>query len=181
MRKKIFENPLIKDRITVLKTSEDTNGEYTLLQIDLLVGGGNMLHYHTSFEEEFTAIDGELGLVQGKQQIILKPGEHKLIRRGQLHRFFNPGKTNIRFQVKFLPAQENFLDCLAITYGLAADGLTNKEGIPKKLDHLAFLLEHSDTRFKGWLGIITPFMLRRAKSARKRGVDRYLIDKYCSA
>ena len=76
------------------------------------------------------------------------------------------------------PAQEGFLKALSIGYGLAGDGLTNKKGIPKKLDHLAVVLELSETRFRGVLGLVTPWLLKRAKRARKKGVYDALVEKY---
>jgi len=76
------------------------------------------------------------------------------------------------------PAQEGFLKALSIGYGLAQDGLTTKKGIPKKLDHLAVVLDLSETRFRGVLGIITPWLLKRANRARKKGTYNALVEKY---
>jgi mannose-6-phosphate isomerase-like protein (cupin superfamily) len=179
MQKRVFENPLIKDKVTVLKTSHETNGEYLLVEVEMKAGGGNALHYHTSFTEEFVAVQGVLGIALGKKELMLKPGERATAGINELHRFFNPGSCTIRFHVKIAPAQDRFIQCLAIGYGLAADGLTNSKGIPKKFDHLAVLLELSDTRFPGFLSLISPIMLHRAKKARRRGVDKQLIEKYC--
>lgn len=51
-------------------------------------------------------------------------------------------------------------------YGLADDGKTNDKGIPKKMDHLAVLMEHADTRLTGFLSLIEPWLLYRARGAR---------------
>ena len=56
MDKRVFENPVIGDRVTFLKSSEETNGAYTLLEIELIAKGGNALHYNRSFSETFTAV-----------------------------------------------------------------------------------------------------------------------------
>jgi quercetin dioxygenase-like cupin family protein len=179
MRKRIFENPMMRDKVTVLKAGEDTNGEYILVEVELKKGGGVPLHYHTSFTEEFTAVEGILGIGLKKKNLLLIPGEKAMADKNELHRFYNPGDETIRFLVKIAPAEERFLQSLGIGYGLATDGLTNKNGTPKKLDHLAFLLELSDTRFKGFLALITPFLLRRAKKVRQKGIGDELIRKYC--
>ena len=178
MEKRIFENPIIKDRVQILKSTTETSGEYLLLEIELAPGGGNGLHYHTSFAEEFIPVDGELGIQLEEKNIILTPGQKSTAQAHQLHRFYNPGKKPIRFHVRVAPAQEGFLKALSIGYGLAGDGLTNKKGIPKKLDHLALVLELSETRFKGVLGLVTPLLLKRAKRARKKGVYDALVEKY---
>ena len=179
MNKKVFENPLIKDRVTVLESAEETGGDYLLLQVELEAGGGNAWHYHTSFAEEFTAVEGTLGIGVNKKQVLLKPGQKAVAHIGQVHRFYNPGREKILFHVKLVPGNTGFLQTLGIAYGLAADGLTNKKGIPKKLDHLACVWELSDTRLTGFLSLITPFLLRRAKRARKKGIQKMLLEKYC--
>jgi quercetin dioxygenase-like cupin family protein len=170
---------MIKDKVTVLKSSQDTGGEYILVEVEMKAGGGNPWHYHTSFTEEFIAVEGVAGIGLDNKNFHLWPGQHMTAGIKQLHRFYNPGNTTIRFRVKIAPAQDRFLQSLSIGYGLAADGLTNKNGIPKKMDHLAFLLELSDTRFKGFLALITPFLLKRAKRVRRKGVGEELIKKYC--
>lgn len=179
MEKRVYENPKIKDRVTFLTTSAETGGAYTLVQVELEPGGGNALHYHTNFDEEFTALDGTLSIGLKKRQLHLKPGEKALARIGQLHRFYNASTEPIRFQVKLTPGSDSFEKAIAIGYGLAGDGLTNKSGVPKKLDHLAVMLELSNTRLTGFLALITPFLLRRAKRARKKGILQELENKYC--
>lgn len=180
MEKRVFENPLIKDKVTLLESSQETNGAYTLLQVQLEAGGGNDLHFHTSFTEEFTAIEGVLSIGLKKRQLHLKPGEQAIAHVNQLHRFYNAGKTSIRFDVKLTPGSVEFEKCIAIGYGLASDGMTNKKGIPKKMDHLALLLDLGNTRLTGFIALITPYLLYRAKRARKKGVLKELENKYWS-
>jgi mannose-6-phosphate isomerase-like protein (cupin superfamily) len=179
MTTRVFENPVIKDKVTVLKNTAETAGEYILVEVEMRPGGGNSLHYHTSFTETFIAVEGVLGIGIENKELHLWPGQHLTAGIKQLHRFFNPGNTTIRFRVKIAPARDSFLQSLSIGYGLAADGLTNDKGIPKKLDHLAFLLDLSDTRFKGFLALMTPFLLQRAKRVKRKGMGEELIKKYC--
>ena len=178
MKNRVFEHPAMKDKITVLKSSKDTGGEYILVEVELKKGGGNPLHAHSTFNEEFIPVEGELGIGLGKKNLRLIPGETALAEINQWHRFYNPGDKTIRFQVKISPAQDRFLECIGINYGLANDGLTNKAGIPKKLDHLAFLLDHSDTKLKGVFGLIAPVLLRRAWKVKRSGTGEELIRKY---
>jgi quercetin dioxygenase-like cupin family protein len=178
IQKRVFENPKIKDKVTLIKSSRETDHTYTLVEVELAAGGGNAFHFHTSFTEEFTAVDGVLGIGLKGGAVHLKPGETTVAKPNELHRFYNPGNQSIRFMVKLSPGAEHFEKSLAIGYGLAGDGLTNKQGIPSKMDHLAVLLELSDTRFNGFLGLITPLLLRRARKARQRGVLQQLEERY---
>ena len=178
MEKRVFENPLIKDKVTLLKSSADTNGAYTLVEVELQAGGGNDLHYHTSFTEEFTAVEGTVSIGLKKEQLHLKPGQKAVAQINQEHRFYNAGNTTIRFEVKLVPGAVAFEKGLAIGYGLATDGYTNKQGIPKKLDHLAVLLDLTNTRLTGFYRLIIPYLLYRAKKARAKGVLTELENRY---
>lgn len=179
MEKRVFHNPRVKDKVTVLKTSEETGGDHILVEVELAPGGGTPKHYHTSFNETFIPVEGILGVDVGKKEFRLQHYQTATAKRNQVHRFYNPGEQTIRFRVKISPAENRFLESLCIGYGLADDGLTNNKGVPKKLDHLAVILEHSDTRFTGLLSLVEPFLLRRAKKARKKGVMKELIEHYC--
>lgn len=177
--KKVFYNPKIKDKVTVLRSAEDTNNEYILVEVELAPGGGNDRHYHTTFDETFMPVQGVLGVEVEKTQLLLQGNATATAYKNEVHRFYNPGNETIRFRVKIFPAQPRFLESLCIGYGLADDGKTNSKGIPKKLDHLAVLLEHADTRLTGFYALIESWLLRRARRARKKGVLNQLLEQYC--
>lgn len=179
MDNRTFENPLIKDKVRILESTSETNGEYLLLEIELAPGGGNNLHYHLNFDEEFTAIEGSLGIEKKHGKIILREGESATAYKQELHRFFNPGKEPITFQVRLTPGHMGFENGLRIAYGLARDGKTNRNGIPKKIDHLAVILDMTDTRLTGLISVIEPWLLKRAKKALDKGIQRELLTAYC--
>ena len=94
-------NPIIKDPVTFLQTSEESGGKITEADITLMPEGGNPLHYHKTFSETFTAIEGELGLKLGNKEIkILKEGETHTVEPMSVHGFFNPADREIKFNVK---------------------------------------------------------------------------------
>jgi quercetin dioxygenase-like cupin family protein len=177
--KRVFENPLIKDKVTFLQTSTETSGAYTLVEVELAAGGGNGLHAHTSFNEEFIPLEGILGIEVGKKKWQLKPGESAAAQPGDWHRFYNPGNAPIRFQVKLTPGSEGFEKGLKIAYGLADDGETNNKGIPKRLEHIALLTTMTDTLIPGIFSVIQPLLRWKAKKAIEKGIDQQLINKYC--
>jgi oxalate decarboxylase/phosphoglucose isomerase-like protein (cupin superfamily) len=65
--KRIIINPLFKDTVKFVKTSTESDGKNSELEITLLSGGKNLIHYHKSYSETFTAIDGEAGTGLGKK------------------------------------------------------------------------------------------------------------------
>lgn len=81
-------NPELKETSTFLQTAAQSGGTLSEPETTLLPGGGNPLHYHTSYTEKFTALEGELGLeLRKRQKLILKPEKSYLIKIGEVHRF----------------------------------------------------------------------------------------------
>lgn len=138
------------------------------------------MHYHTSYIEIFTALEGELGLeLENKRQVILQPGESFVVNIGDIHRFFNPGNKQIRFRNEVHPGHEGFENTLRILSGLAADGLYNKKGIPKDITDLAICGIMSDMRLPGLMSLTTPILKIIAARAIKSGKQQQLLDRYC--
>ena len=176
--RRVFYNPIYKDKVTVLKSSGDTGGLYSLGELEVAPGGGNGMHIHTSFEETFIAVDGEIGVVLGSRQYLLKPGESITIPKNTPHHFINTTAGTVRCHVKFVPGHENFIKGLAIAYGLAGDGHTNQKGIPKNLTHMAILMVLTDTHPAGIGRFIFPVFRWLAARAAKNGTQQMLLDKY---
>ncbi len=179
--KRVITNPMFDDTVTFVKTSDETGGEYTLLEIQLSPGGGNPLHYHFDYEETFTAKEGELTVNQAKNKSVnLKPGKSYTVKRNEVHGFANTTDAPITFEVKLSPGQQGFEDCLRIMYGLAHDGLMNKNGAPKDLA-TAFILGEmgkmkiTDTMYK----LISPLGNWMARRAIEKGKKDELINRYC--
>jgi quercetin dioxygenase-like cupin family protein len=174
-------NPVIHDEVTFKKTAMETGGASTELEIRLKPGGKNDLHYHLTYSEVFTALDGDLGVRHaGKQTTLLKPGESIRVEPGEVHAFYNPGNSDIRFKVELLPGHEGFEKSLRILYGLANDGLVNKKSIPKNLYHIAVIAKLSEMRSANLLlRLMSPLFDYLGKKAEKNGIEKDLIEKYC--
>ena len=143
-------NPVQRDRVVFIKTSSETGGELTLVELQVSPGGGNPLHFHTSFTERFMVDEGELGAQIGKRRLLLHVGESELVAVRTPHRSFNSSTTSsVRVRVELRPGRPGFEDSLRIGYGLARDGLVNSAGVPRNLLHVAVLAELSDTRILG--------------------------------
>lgn len=178
--KRTIVNPAFKDTCTFINTSRETNGKASNLELTLEPSEGNFMHYHKTFTETFTAIDGELGLrLAGNKTKILKPNESYAVPPNQLHSFFNPGKTGIKFKIDITPGHEGFENSLKIVYGLAEDGLTDSKGTPKSFTHIAVLAKLSDSNLSGIFMLLGPVLKFVARRAEKSGLEKELINKYC--
>lgn len=176
-----IENPIIKDKVTFLETAAETQGKFTLVQVELAPGGGNDLHFHKTFDETFTAVEGTLGIQVGLEFIELEPGESATATMGILHRFYNPSQTEkVVFNVLVQPGSAGFEKTLQVAYGLAGDGRTHpKSGIPKNLYHMALLIQWSDTNIPGLFSLFEPVMRWMAKRAMRKGIAQELEAQYC--
>jgi hypothetical protein len=62
-------NPVTHERITFLRTSEDTNGKYFLFDCRVTPGGATLpVHIHRTQEERFTVVSGTLGVLLGSTE-----------------------------------------------------------------------------------------------------------------
>lgn len=181
MKREIY-NKELKETIYFRKTSADTKGEYTELEISLEPKGGNPLHSHKAYTELFTAVKGRLGMeLQKGKTILLQPGESYRVKKGEVHRFFNPGSEQITFTNKVEPGSAGLENTLRILCGLAEEGLYSTSGIPRHPLHLAVCAGMSDMRLTGWKGKLTgPFISLLFWIAVKTGVKQALIKKYCT-
>ena len=172
-------NPIQKDAVTFLETADEIGGARTVLDMEVAPGGGNTLHYHTSFAEHFTVISGEFSVQIGKEHFKLKLGKSAVAPIGSLHRWYNTTQEAALVRVELRPGSIGFERSLQIAYGLARDGCMNKQGLPKSIVHMALLVELADTGIPGFFSVIAPLMRMIAKQARRKGIERGLIARYC--
>ena len=177
MERKIY-NPIQKDQVIFLKTHADTNGESTLVEVELADGGGVGLHYHKTYSEKFDCLEGEVQVQLGKTIYKLKTGESATANPNINHLFRNRSGSPCKFRVEIKPASRGFEQSLQIAYGLANDGLTKPNGFPKDKLALAWLFDISESNLPGWMSIFEFILRKQAKKARAKGLDKQLIEKY---
>lgn len=176
--RRIFVNPVYKDKATVIKTAAETNGAYSLGELEVAPGGGNFMHTHSAFEETFTAVKGRLGIMLKGKKHFLNPGESISVPLHTPHHFFNDSMETVVCHVKFVPRHDDFIKGIAIAYGLARDGKTDAQGTPKSFIHLALLMSLTDTKPTGLLGKLFPFFKWLANRAKRNGMEKALLEKY---
>ena len=179
MEKRTFANPAINDSATFIKTSAETGGAYTLIEIDLGKSNGPPLHYHNAFSEKFEVKKGVLYLQVGKDKKVLKIGDSFTVPAGTPHRFYNETTDMVTFHITLAPGHTGMENFIRIFYGLASDGLTDKNGKPKSFAHLAVALVMSDSNAPGWMSLLSPVIRGAARRAKKNGTEEWLLDKYC--
>ncbi|WP_134683682.1 cupin domain-containing protein [Brevibacillus migulae] len=142
---RVVINPRTGEKVTFLKTMEETNGEFLLFRTDLPPANGIFPHYHTQFVESFTGLEGNLELTIDGKKTFLKEGEKAHVPEGTIHSFWNPSDKVVSFTVEIRPAGtfEHFVRC---GYGLDTDGRSFylpflQQDIPKNILLLGTLFE----------------------------------------
>jgi len=179
MHKRVFFNPAINDTATFIKTAEESDGAYSLLEIELFKSEGPPLHYHNAFSEKFEVLDGTLYLQVGKEKKVLQAGEAVLVPKGKPHKFYNITDDKVIFRITLQPGHTGMENFIKIIYSLAQDGLTDKKGKPKNFAHLASILVMSDSNASGMMSLLSPIIRAVARRAKKDGTEQWLLDKYC--
>ena len=140
-----IHNPVTGERITFLATSADTDGEAvvieTVVQPDGCVAAA---HVHPSQSERFAVKSGTLGLKTGREKQTLGAGQFVTVESGTAHRFWNAGDEPVTFVCEIRPALQ-FESLLETMFALAADGKTNRKGMPNLLRLAVIANTHFDT------------------------------------
>lgn len=140
----VIENPVTGERIVFHQTSRETNGEAVVFETFVQPNGFvAAAHVHPKQEERFEIVSGTLRLNVDGEEIVAGPGERITIRAGRPHRFSNAGDDEVRFRCEVRPALQ-FEQLLETMFALAADGKTNKKGMPNLLRLAVIARAHFD-------------------------------------
>jgi mannose-6-phosphate isomerase-like protein (cupin superfamily) len=139
-----IENPITGERVTFLATSADTDGEAVVIETVVQPHGFvAAAHVHPAQSERFAVETGTLGLKVGRKKVTLAAGEVVTVEAGNAHRFWNAGDEPVRFVCEVRPALR-FEQLLETMFALAADGKTNRKGMPNLLRLAVIARAHFD-------------------------------------
>ena len=171
-------NPVQRDAATFLETSEETGGERTLAELEIAPGGKVTPHYHLAYSERFTVLEGRLIVEIDGVRHELGVGDQAVAAPGSLHAWSNPAQERSVAHVELRPGSPGFEKGLRVAYGLAADGLVLKNGVPRNPLHTALMLEMGEVRLPGAYAALGRILGLLAHLARWRGIDRELERRY---
>lgn len=158
---------------TFVKSGAETGGAYELVQVELEPYGGNDWHYHKTFVEEFTVLEGEVNIGHNGSQQLLRKGETTRADKEDMHYFKNAGAEKAVLQVRITPAA-GLEKTLRVAYGLINDGLL-KNDMTENPWHMALLLGYSESYLPFMPAPIQePLINALAKIAQWKGEDKSL-------
>ncbi|KAJ9619867.1 hypothetical protein H2203_008140 [Taxawa tesnikishii (nom. ined.)] len=178
-------NPILKDIVEFTNYGIETDGAFFSIKCVVKPKGGAILHKHASYSENLKCLRGKMGIETGygkaSKTHIYGPGEEVHVAAGKWHRFFNPSETeDMEFEGTVTPAHQGFEIMLHIMYGLARDGLCNKDDpVPKSFVHACLTLAMAEVTFAQWdLWLVSQMAGAVRAWARWTGEEERLIKKY---
>jgi quercetin dioxygenase-like cupin family protein len=140
----ILHNPVTRETVHIVRSAAETGGEYVLVEVCVEPDGFvAATHVHPYQTEVFEILEGEVGFRAGGETILAHAGDTVVVEPGTAHRFWNAGDTPARFRCEVRPALQ-FEQLLATMYALAADGKTNRKGMPNPLRLALIAKRHFD-------------------------------------
>ncbi|MBA2461227.1 MAG: cupin domain-containing protein [Actinobacteria bacterium] len=139
-----IENPVTGERLLFLETSQETNGEYVLVECTVQPSGFvASAHTHPYQTERFEVEEGTVGFKLDGKEIVAGPGETIVVPAGSSHKFWNAGETVAKFVCEVRPALQ-FERLLETMFALANDGRTSRKGMPNPLRLAVIANAHFD-------------------------------------
>jgi quercetin dioxygenase-like cupin family protein len=140
-----LENPVTGEVLVFHRTSAETNGESVLVETIVRPHGFvAAAHVHPNQTERFEVLEGLLGLRVGAKELVAGPGDVAVVAPGTPHRFWNAGEEEARFLCEVRPALQ-FESLIETMFTLAAEGRTNRNGLPNPLRLAVIARAHFDT------------------------------------
>lgn len=140
-----LENPITGEVLIFHRTSRDTDGE--AVEVETIVRPGGFVaaaHVHPHQSERFEILAGRLGLRIGSEELAAGPGDVATVPPGTAHRFWNAGEEEARFRCEIRPALE-FESLIETMFTLAAEGRTNRRGMPNPFSLAVIARAHFET------------------------------------
>jgi quercetin dioxygenase-like cupin family protein len=101
---KTIENHL-GERLTFKEIVSEPDGDKVIIEAVCKPGAGPVMHVHFQQDEEIKLVKGKLAYqLLGKEPVFVKEGESVLFKRGEAHKFWNAGDTDMQMEGWVKPA-----------------------------------------------------------------------------
>ncbi len=132
-RGQVIANPVTGER-AVLLTDPRIHPERVLVSHLYVEPGGRVAvaHRHPAITERFHVLAGRVGFLIGGERAELGPGEAAEVPPATLHDWWQVGEEEAEVVVEVAPG-DRFAEMIGTLFGLARDGKSDREGLPRPL------------------------------------------------
>lgn len=140
----VVTNPITGEQLRFVKTAADTGGEAVVVEVTVEPNGFvAAAHVHPYQSERFEIVSGRVTFRLGREQVEAGAGDVVVVEPGTAHKFWNAGDEKAVFVTEVRPALE-FEQLIETMFSLAADGKTNRKGMPNPLRLAVIAKAHFD-------------------------------------
>ena len=140
-----LENPVTGEILIFHRTARQTGGAAVRVETILRPHGFVAAAHGTPTRASASRCSkARLGLRVGDRELVTGPGQVLTVPAGTPHRFWNAGERRARFVCEVRPALA-FKSLIETMFTLAAEGKTNRKGLPNPLRLAAIARSHFDT------------------------------------
>ena len=176
----VIWNPLTGEKAMLVESAEETGG--ARIVADFVVEEGGFVpggeHVHDHCDEHFEVRGGQITFAADGEERTLGAGEELTVSAGTFHRWWNPGREEVRVRTRVEPALD-FERAIMVVWGLCADGHVDEQGRPSPL--LGSLLAtrfRREMRFRQPPDVVQRVLFPAlAFVARRRGLEE-VIERY---
>ncbi len=169
-----LDNPVTGDRTTILTSPLTGQAGPLRFRTTLPPGAaGSPVHRHGRLTESFAVEAGTLAFWTEGHWERLNAGDSITVHPGEAHGFRNDSDADVTFVCTVAPG-DGFERFLRIMTGLAVEGRTRADGMPRSLAAMALAIRHADltlAALPGWAQ--QPLLAILARQASKQGLDRF--------
>jgi mannose-6-phosphate isomerase-like protein (cupin superfamily) len=139
-----LRNHVTGEEMHFLEAAEDTNGEYVLIEVTVEPNGFvAAAHLHPHQTETFAVVAGAVSFEVDGKDVVVPAGGTVVVEPGTAHKFRNVGEQPAVFRAEVRPAL-GFERLIETMFALAADGKTNRKGLPNPLRLAVIAKAHFD-------------------------------------
>ena len=139
-----YENPVTGEYGYTRVGTEDTGGKLLVSDLRVRPNGAVLgAHLHPTIDERFTVASGKIGYMLDGKRGVLEAGQSADLPKGIPHDWWNAGDEEAWVIVEIRPAAR-FEQMVITLFGLAAEGKTNKKGVPNPLQLAVISQEFAD-------------------------------------
>jgi quercetin dioxygenase-like cupin family protein len=131
MAERIVEDPILAQRYSFSRSTEEDGGEVLHLDTWVDPGGGVTPHFHPAMEERFNVLEGRPSFLAGREWRTAEPGEVVIVPAGTRHAYRNDTDEVAHIVCDARPPStlQEFLEDAA---ALNRAGLLNRRALPKR-------------------------------------------------
>lgn len=131
---RVIEDPVLRQRYSFRRTTDDDAGEVLLVEMWVDPGGGVTPHVHPAMEERFEVLAGQPSFLAGRKWQTAAPGETVVVAPGVRHAYRNDGDEVAHVVCRAHPGSPLLQEFLEDAAALSRAGKLTPRGFPKGLD-----------------------------------------------